>query len=145
MVAHFEGRRNLITETRIRAFDGSLVDVLFTVTYPIPPEQLDNTFITIQDISERLNAEHQLRKLQADFSHAGGRIATLGELATSIAHEINQPLAAIVTNGETKPEMAGAHRSKHRKSHSAHVADRSRTPTSRQRDHPPHPRHGGET
>ena len=100
MVAHFEGRRNLIEETRIRAFDGSIIDVLFTVTYPVPPEHLDNTFITMQDISERLNAEQQLRKLQADFSHAG-RIATLGELATSIAHEINQPLAAIVTNGET--------------------------------------------
>ena len=99
MVAHFEGRRNLIEETRIRAFDGSLIDVLFTVTYPVPPEQLDNTFITIQDISERLNAERQLRKLQADFAYAG-RIATLGELGTSIAHEINQPLAAIVTNGE---------------------------------------------
>ncbi|WFU78221.1 ATP-binding protein [Bradyrhizobium sp. CIAT3101] len=100
MVAHFEGRRNLIEETRIRAFDGSIIDVLFTVTYPVPPEHLDNTFITMQDISERLNAEQQLRKLQSDFSHAG-RIATLGELATSIAHEINQPLAAIVTNGET--------------------------------------------
>jgi signal transduction histidine kinase len=100
MVAHFEGRRNLIEETRVRAFDGSIIDVLFTVTYPVPPEQLDNTFITMQDISERLNAEQQLRKLQADFSHAG-RIATLGELATSIAHEINQPLSAIVTNGET--------------------------------------------
>lgn len=100
MVAHFEGRRNLIEETKIRAFDGSTIDVLFTVTYPVPPEQLDNTFITMQNISERLSAEQQLRKLQADLSHAG-RIATLGELATSIAHEINQPLAAIVTNGET--------------------------------------------
>jgi two-component system sensor kinase FixL len=100
MVAHFEGRRNFIEETKIRAFDGSIIDVLFTVTYPVPPEQLDNTFITMQDISERLNAEQQLRKFQADFSHAG-RIATLGELATSIAHEINQPLTAIVTNGET--------------------------------------------
>jgi PAS domain S-box-containing protein len=100
MVAHFEGRRNFIEETRIRAFDGTVVDVLFTVTYPVPPEQLDMTFITMQDISERLNAEQQLRKLQADFTHAG-RIATLGELAASIAHEINQPLTAIITNGET--------------------------------------------
>ncbi|MFB9268089.1 ATP-binding protein [Bradyrhizobium erythrophlei] len=100
MVAHFEGCRNLIEETRIRAFDGSITDVLFTVTYPASPEKLDNTLITIQDIGERLNAEQQLRKLQADFSHAA-RIATLGELTTSIAHEINQPLAAIVTNGET--------------------------------------------
>jgi signal transduction histidine kinase len=100
MVAHFEGRRSFIEETRIRAFDGSIIDVQFTVTYPVPPEQLDNTFITMQDIGERLNAEQQLRKFQADFSHAG-RIATLGELATSIAHEISQPLTAIITNGET--------------------------------------------
>jgi two-component system, LuxR family, sensor kinase FixL len=100
MVAHFEGRRNFIEETRIHAFDGTIIDVLFTVTYPVLPEQLDTTFITMQDISERLNTEQQLRKLQADFAHTG-RIATLGELATSIAHEINQPLAAIVTNGET--------------------------------------------
>ena len=100
MVAHFEGRRNFIEETRILAFDGTNIDVLFTVTYPVPPEQLDTTFITMQDISERLSTERQLRKLQADFTHAG-RIATLGELATSIAHEVNQPLTAIVTNGET--------------------------------------------
>jgi two-component system sensor kinase FixL len=100
MIAHFEGRRNFIEENRIRAFDGTVIDVLFTVTYPRPPEQLDTTFITMQDISERVNAEQQLRKLQSDFTHAG-RIATLGELAASIAHEINQPLAAIVTNGET--------------------------------------------
>ncbi|MBR1121155.1 PAS domain S-box protein [Bradyrhizobium lablabi] len=100
MIAHFEGRRNFFEETRIRAFDGTVIDVLLTVTYPRPPEQLDTTFLTMQDISERVNAEQQLRKLQADFTHCG-RIATLGELATSIAHEINQPLAAIMTNGET--------------------------------------------
>jgi two-component system sensor kinase FixL len=100
MVAHFEGRRNLIEEAKILAFDGTIIDVLFTVTYPRPPEQLDTTFITMQDISERLKTEEQLRKLQSDFTHAG-RIATLGELATSIAHEVNQPLAAIVMNGET--------------------------------------------
>ncbi|KRR04603.1 hypothetical protein CP49_11285 [Bradyrhizobium valentinum] len=100
MVAHFEGRRNFFEETKILAFDGTIIDVLFTVTYPVLPEQLDTTFITMQDISERLNTEQQLRKLQADFTHAG-RIATLGELATSIAHEVNQPLSAIVTNAET--------------------------------------------
>lgn len=99
MVAHFTKQRNLIEETRMLAFDGMVIDVLFTVTYPRPPEQLDTTFITIQNISNRLHTERQLRKLQADFAHAG-RIATLGELTTSIAHEINQPLTAIVSNGE---------------------------------------------
>ncbi|MFZ5737487.1 MAG: sensor histidine kinase [Pseudomonadota bacterium] len=99
MVAHFNGSRHLIEETRMLAFDGAVIDVLFSVTYPRPPEQLDTTFITIQDISARLNTERQLRKLQAEFARAA-RIATLGELATSIAHEISQPLTAIVSNGE---------------------------------------------
>ncbi|RJF75491.1 hypothetical protein D4Q52_09965 [Rhodopseudomonas palustris] len=99
MVAHYNGERNLIEETRMLAFDGTVIDVLFSVTYPRPPEQLDTTFITIQDIGARLHTERQLRKLQADFAHAG-RIATLGELASSIAHEISQPLTAIVSNSE---------------------------------------------
>ncbi|OCK53941.1 PAS domain S-box protein [Bradyrhizobium sp. LMTR 3] len=44
-------------------------------------------------------AERELRKAQAELAHMT-RVTTLGELTTSIAHEINQPLAAIVTNGE---------------------------------------------
>lgn len=56
--------------------------------------------VTVEDITERLRAEAQLRQHQADHGHAS-RISTLGELATSIAHEVKQPLAAIVTNAET--------------------------------------------
>jgi C4-dicarboxylate-specific signal transduction histidine kinase len=51
-------------------------------------------------MTEQLRTEAQLRQLQADFSRAA-RISTLGELATSIAHEVSQPLSAIVTNAET--------------------------------------------
>src|SRR4030095_14859552 len=40
-----------------------------------------------------------LHKTQSALAHAT-RVATLGELSASIAHEVNQPLAAIVTNGE---------------------------------------------
>jgi C4-dicarboxylate-specific signal transduction histidine kinase len=100
MVAHFEGRRNYTEQARILTFDGQMRDVVFSVTYPTPPEQQETTFITITDITERLLTEAQLRQLQADYAHAA-RVSTLGELATSIAHEVKQPLAAIVTNGET--------------------------------------------
>jgi two-component system sensor kinase FixL len=100
MVAHFEGRRNYIEETRIVAFDGTVMDVLFTVTYPERAGHYDSSLITMLDIGQRLRTEAQLRQLQADFTHAA-RVSTLGELATSIAHEVNQPLAAIVTNAET--------------------------------------------
>jgi signal transduction histidine kinase len=100
MIAHFEGHRNYTEEARILTFDGQIRDVIFSVTYPTPPEQQETTFITITDVTERLHTEAQLRQLQADYVHAA-RISTLGELATSIAHEVKQPLAAIVTNGET--------------------------------------------
>ena len=100
MVAHFDGRRSYAEQAKILAFDGETRDVLFTVTYPTPDEQQETTFITIVDITERLRTEAQLRQIQADYAHAA-RISTLGELATSIAHEVQQPLSAIVTNGET--------------------------------------------
>ena len=50
------------------------------------------------DISERKEAEEALRNTQARLSQAT-QIATISELSASIAHEINQPLTAVVTNG----------------------------------------------
>lgn len=100
MVSHFNGARSYAEQAKILTFDGELRDVVFTVTYPTPDEQQETTFITIVDITDRLRTEAQLRQIQADFAHAA-RISTLGELATSIAHEVQQPLSAIVTNGET--------------------------------------------
>ena len=70
MVAHFEGRRNYIEETKISAFDGTVIDVHFTVTYPERPEHYDTSLITMLDIGQRLKTEAQLRQLQADFTHA---------------------------------------------------------------------------
>ncbi|MDV6330789.1 sensor histidine kinase [Asticcacaulis sp. 201] len=54
---------------------------------------------TNSDITERRREQEALFQTQAALSHAT-RISTLGELTASIAHEVNQPLAAVVTNGE---------------------------------------------
>src|SRR5207249_9898261 len=54
-------------------------------------------FGTVQDITERKRAEEALHQAQAALAHVT-RVTTLGELAASIAHEVNQPLAAIVNN-----------------------------------------------
>jgi C4-dicarboxylate-specific signal transduction histidine kinase len=51
------------------------------------------------DIDDRKSVEEALRLTQTKLSRAT-QIATVGEIAASIAHEINQPLAAIATNGE---------------------------------------------
>jgi PAS domain S-box-containing protein len=52
----------------------------------------------VLDLTEQKQAEEALQKAHAELAHVT-RILTVGELTASIAHEINQPLAAIVTNG----------------------------------------------
>jgi len=51
----------------------------------------------ITDMTERKQSEEALEKAQAELAHVT-RVATVGELTASIAHEVNQPLAAIVNN-----------------------------------------------
>jgi phosphoglycerate-specific signal transduction histidine kinase len=51
----------------------------------------------VQDITVRKRAEEELHRAQAELAHVT-RLTTMGELAASIAHEVNQPLAAVVTN-----------------------------------------------
>src|SRR6266850_464330 len=53
---------------------------------------------TTMDVTERKQAEEALHKAQADLAHVT-RMMTMGELTASIAHEVNQPLAGVVTNG----------------------------------------------
>ena len=50
-------------------------------------------------ITERRRAEEALRAMQAELAHAN-RVTTMGELSASIAHEVNQPIAATVTNAQ---------------------------------------------
>ena len=53
---------------------------------------------TNTDVEERRRAEDELLYLQTELAHVA-RSATLGEFAASIAHEVNQPLTAVITNG----------------------------------------------
>src|SRR5216683_1351269 len=51
-----------------------------------------------KSLEDQKRAEETLRRSQAEMAHVT-RVMTMGELAASIAHEINQPLSAIVNNG----------------------------------------------
>ena len=55
---------------------------------------------TNRDITERKRAEGELRQAQADLAHAS-RVTTMGELTASLAHEVNQPIAAAITDANT--------------------------------------------
>src|SRR5712672_38558 len=76
---------------------------------------------TGNDITATIRADHAeqaLREAQAELAHVT-RVTTLGELTASIAHEVNQPLAAVVANAEAclrwldrdTPDLAAARRS----------------------------------
>ena len=53
----------------------------------------------VVDLSERKRSEEGLQRAHAELAHVT-RVMTVGELTASIAHEVTQPLAAIVTNGD---------------------------------------------
>jgi C4-dicarboxylate-specific signal transduction histidine kinase len=56
-------------------------------------------FASVASLFERQRAEEALRQAQANLVHVS-RVMTLGELTASISHEVNQPIAAIATNGQ---------------------------------------------
>jgi PAS domain S-box-containing protein len=60
----------------------------------------------VLDLSEQKQAAEALQKAQAELAHVT-RVTTLGELTASIAHEINQPLAAVVTNANASLRWLG--------------------------------------
>src|SRR5208282_2368918 len=51
------------------------------------------------DVTATLRAQERLRQLESDLAHMN-RLSMMGELTASIAHEVNQPIAATVTNAQ---------------------------------------------
>ena len=58
----------------------------------------------IRDLTERQQTERRLHDLQGELAHVS-RVTAMGTLATSIAHELNQPLTAIANYVETAQEL----------------------------------------
>ncbi len=61
----------------------------------------------VQDVTANKVAEESLSKARAELTHVA-RVMTLGALTASIAHEVNQPLAGIITNASTCLRMLAA-------------------------------------
>ncbi len=60
-----------------------------------------------RDITERKRASEALRETQMQLAHAN-RVATIGQLTASIAHEVNQPICATVANAQAALNWLGA-------------------------------------
>jgi len=98
LASGYAGNPRFETETRHRTLDGRKIDVLFTVAAAPTMREAGFVLVSMVDITARVRAQSALEKVQNEFAHAA-RISMLGELTASLAHEINQPLAAIAANG----------------------------------------------
>lgn len=88
-------------ESRFRRKDGTVFPVDVRVRPFWQGGQHLNLAI-VRDITERKQAEQErerLRELEAELAHIN-RVNVIGEMTASIAHEINQPLSGVVSNGE---------------------------------------------
>ncbi len=91
MGALFRGEDLFQEEAVFTALDGRKINALFAMSRGI---------VGIVDVTDRTRALERFHRLQAEFAR-GARISMLGELAASIAHEVNQPLAAIQIRSST--------------------------------------------
>lgn len=91
--------------------DGTGFPVEYTAT-PIRDEQglTVGSVVVFRDITERKQAEEEARRHQHELAHVA-RLSTLGEVASGIAHELNQPLTAIATNARACVRMLESDRS----------------------------------
>lgn len=78
------------------------------VAHVVPNSIGELEFIAaVQDVTQRRASEETLSKVRSELSHLA-RVASLGAVTASIAHEVNQPLAGIITNASTCLRMLGA-------------------------------------
>jgi PAS domain S-box-containing protein len=97
-------KRDYAVEFRIVLPDGT-VKYIHGLGHPVfsASGELVEVVGTQLDVTERKRGEEErerLRQLQADLAHIN-RVTTMGELTASLAHEVNQPIAAAVTDANT--------------------------------------------
>ena len=98
LAAIWAGNSSYEAETVTNNAEGTQFTVLYNVAFPADCPALDMVLISIMDVTARRATENQLHSARMELTHVA-RVATLGELTVSIAHELNQPLAAMITNG----------------------------------------------
>jgi PAS domain S-box-containing protein len=102
----FDSRHRFQIEYRLRCADGEYRRVLDNGV-PFYREDVFVGYIgSCIDITDQRRAELALRRSLDEISHLN-RVAGMGELTASLAHELNQPLAAIISNAQAAIRFLG--------------------------------------
>jgi len=99
LLAISNGERFYRSEAHITRPDGSVLDVLFTAELPDSMEGFRDIIVTAIDVSGYKAAQARLAQMETEIARAS-RITTVGTLTASIAHEVNSPLAAVLSHAE---------------------------------------------
>ncbi|MDF0488184.1 ATP-binding protein [Sphingomonas sp. H39-1-10] len=91
-----QGVTEIEEELQLLTCTGDTVDVVLRITLPPEHDGWRQVLVMALDVTERNRAQARLAQSQAELAHMS-RVTTLGQLAASIAHEVNQPLSAIIT------------------------------------------------
>ncbi|ABD04924.1 multi-sensor signal transduction histidine kinase [Rhodopseudomonas palustris HaA2] len=88
------------TEARFATLSGQPIDAVLRLS--VLPDGVDWSRVLLMafDVTERNRARAKIEQTSVELAHAG-RVSVLGQLAASIAHEVNQPLAAIINYGKS--------------------------------------------
>lgn len=115
IMAAIENVPRFVTEVTLNTLDGRRMDFLFATAFPPETASRESIFVAVSDITALNEAQSALNAMRGDLAHAS-RLTSLGELTASIAHEVNQPLAGILSNAQAslrwlrrpEPDMAAA-------------------------------------
>jgi PAS domain S-box-containing protein len=101
----FEARHPFSMEYRLRHHDG---EYRWVLDHGVARYDTNQKFLgyvgSCVDVTERKRAETEAQRWQRELAHVT-RVSTLGELAGSLAHELNQPLTAILSNAQAAQRM----------------------------------------
>src|SRR5258706_2219668 len=94
-----QGGKDLDFDHRLLMPDGSVKHV-HVVAHAVKDTSGSPEFVgAVMDITETKRAEEEAHQARAELARVA-RLTTLGELTASIAHEVNQPLAGVISNAE---------------------------------------------
>lgn len=98
--ALLDERRFFEDKSELRTQTGEEKLVLLSISFPADPAAFNRVVISMVDVTQRELAQKALVEAQAELTKAS-RAATVGALSASLAHELNQPLGAIMLNAQT--------------------------------------------
>ncbi|MDI4237682.1 ATP-binding protein [Bradyrhizobium sp. Arg237L] len=87
-------------ETRCATLHGRIIDAVLRVSVLPDGQDWSRVLLMAFDVTERNEARAKIEQTSVELAHSG-RVALLGQLAGSIVHEVNQPLAAIINYGKS--------------------------------------------